>query len=120
MRQKALFQIAASCRFWWSGYSGETNFATGKTRDLGSGCMCVVADVIPRPGVLVMLEVDLPRAGDSSSQAHPDLVLRVEGTVSPEQTGEKEFVVMITYASLDREGGSDQPEPMQEKAHAPN
>jgi hypothetical protein len=103
MRQQVLFQITASCRFWWSGLPGETNFATGKTRDLGSGGVCVIADVLPSPGAVVMLEIDLPRPGDPLGQLQPDLLLRAEGTVLRHQGNEREFVVMITYATLDRE-----------------
>jgi hypothetical protein len=103
MRQQVLFQITASCRFWWSDVSGETNFATGLTRDLGSGGVCVIADVLPLPGAVVMLEIDLPRPEDLCGNLQPDLLLRAEGTVLQNQSTEKEFVVKITYAAFDRE-----------------
>jgi hypothetical protein len=103
MRQQVLYQITASCRFWWSGLSGETNFATGLTRDLGSGGVCVIADVLPLPGAVVMLEIDLPRSGDRFGLSHPDLILQAEGTVLRHTSDKREFVVMITHATLDRE-----------------
>ena len=50
-----------------------------------------------------MLEIDLPRSGDACDQLQPELLLRAEGTVLRHQSNEKEFVVVITYATLDRE-----------------
>jgi hypothetical protein len=120
MREKVLFQITASCRFWWSGFSGETNFATGKTRDLGSQGVCVIADVLPLPGTVVMLEIDLPRAGDAHGQLQPDLLLRAEGTVLRHQGNEKEFVVTITYAALDRENRAEEGKRLEGHFDAPN
>ena len=75
MRAPTRFQIVASCRFWWSGSSGNVNFATGMTRDLGSAGVCVIAEVLPLPGALVMLEIDLPRAADPLGPSRPDLLL---------------------------------------------
>ena len=120
MRQKALFQITASCRFWWSGTSGETNFATGKTRDLGSRGVCVIADVLPDPGTIVMIEIDLPRSEDASGQVQPDLLLRAEGTVSRHQAGQREFVLLITNASLDRETVGHEDDRLEGKSNVPN
>ncbi len=119
MRQQVLFQITASCRFWWSGFSGETNFATGKTRDLGSGGVCVIADVLPVPGSVVMLEIDLPRSGDACDQP-PELLLRAEGTVLRHQSNEKEFVVVITYATLDRGSHGEEGKRLEGHFDAPN
>ena len=65
--------------------------------------VCVIADVLPSPGAVVMLEIDLPRSGEAHSQLPPELLLRAEGTVLRHQGNEREFVVMITYATLDRE-----------------
>jgi hypothetical protein len=63
----------------------------------------VVADVLPVPGAVVMLEIDLPRPADPLGQLQPALLLRAEGTVVRHQGNGREFVVMITYATLDRE-----------------
>jgi hypothetical protein len=120
MRQQVLFQITASCRFWWSGLPGETNFATGKTRDLGSGGVCVIADVLPSPGAVVMLEIDLPRPGDPFGGIHPDLLLRAEGTVLRHQENKREFVVMITYATLDREHNGEASQQSEEHFDEPS
>jgi hypothetical protein len=120
MRQQVAFQITASCRFWWSSFSGETNFAIGKTRDLGSGGVCVIADVLPSPGAVVMLEIDLPRAGDAYGQLRPELLLRAEGTVLRHQCNEREFVVMITYATLDRENCGEEGKRLEGHFDAPN
>jgi hypothetical protein len=103
MHPEVRFQIAASCRFWWSGSSGGLNFATGMTRDLGSGGVSVIAEVLPLPGARVMLEIDLPRPFDSLGQLRPDLLLRAEGIVLERWSSNKEFAVSITYASLDGE-----------------
>jgi hypothetical protein len=77
------------------------NFATGMTRDLGSGGVCVVAEVLPLPGARIMLEIDLPRPADSLGQLRPDLLLRAEGIVLEHWSGDRQFGVTITYASLD-------------------
>ena len=120
MRQQAVFKITASCRFWWAGCSGETNFATGMTRDLGAGGVCVISKVLPSLGTTVMIEIDLPRAADASGEEQSDLLLRAEGTVSQHQGSQGEFVMMITYASLDREHVSHASEPLQGGSHASN
>jgi hypothetical protein len=101
MRHQVRYQIAAACRFWWSEGSGEMNFASGRTRDLGSGDVSVIAKVRPLPGAVVMLEIDLPRPHDDSGGLHADILLRAEGMVVRHNGDRGEFEVLITYAELD-------------------
>jgi hypothetical protein len=100
MRHQVRFKIAAACRFWWSEPSGEINFASGRTRDLSSGEVCVIAQVCPRPGAVVMLEIDLRRP-DDCGHLHNDILLRAEGTVVRQNRDQGEFEVLITFAELD-------------------
>jgi hypothetical protein len=120
MHPEIRFQISASCRFWWCGASGAMNFATGTTRDLGSGGVCVIAEVLPLLGARIMLEVDLPRAADPFGQLRPDLLYRAEGIVVQHRKGLAEFVATITNASLDRGGQSEQSKRREEDSDAPN
>jgi hypothetical protein len=101
MRHHTRFQISASCRFWWPEPSGELSFASGQTRNLSSGGVCVSAPVLPVLGTVIMLEIDLPRLGDhhGESLSHPLLV--AEGTVLRHHDKEGEFVARITHATID-------------------
>jgi hypothetical protein len=80
----------------------------------------VIADVLPAPGAVVMLEIDLPRPGDPLGQLQPALLLRAEGTVLRHQGNEREFVVMITYATLDREPGGGESKRLEGHSNAPH
>jgi hypothetical protein len=114
------FKIAASCRFWWSGSSGVMNFATGMTSDLGSGGVCVISEVLPEPGARVMLDVDVPRLVDAFGRSRPDLLFRAEGFVLEHLSGNREFVVSITYASLDGESQGEESKRMEGLVDAAN
>jgi len=100
MRLQARFQISAACRFWWSGSSGESSFASGWTRNLSSGGVAVVAPVLPPVGSVVMLEVDLPRLGEGGKSLMSPLLLTVEGTVLRHHSSGEGFVAMTTYATF--------------------
>ena len=120
MEQHGTFQITASCRFWWSENFGEMSFASGRTRDLGSGIVCVVAEVLPSIGAVVMLEIDLPRQRDQYGQTRQDLLLLAEGIVCEHHTGEGEFVVTINYASFDNSSLINESERLEGHSDAPS
>ena len=84
------------------------NFASGLTRDLGSGGVCVIADVLPFPGAVVMLEIDLPRPNVHPGQLQRDLLLRAEGTVLRHHSSGREFDVSITNAAFDSESRTEE------------
>ena len=96
------------------------NFASGRTRVLGSGTVCVVAEVLPFIGAVVMLEIDLPRQRDQYGQTKQDLLLLAEGIVVQHHTSEGEFVVIITYASFDHAGLTDESKRLRGHSDAPS
>jgi hypothetical protein len=101
MEPYGTFQITTSCRFWWSDSFAEMNFASGRTRTLSCETVCVVAEVLPFIGAVVMLEIDLPRQRDEYGQTKRDLLLLAEGIVVEHNTSGGDFVVTISYAYFD-------------------
>jgi hypothetical protein len=119
MESHGTFQITASCRFWYDNF-GEMSFASGRTRDLGSGTVCIVAEVLPSIGAVVMLEIDLPRQFGQYGQTRQDLLLLAEGIVCAHQAGEGAFVVTINYASFDNSSLIDESEQLEGHSDAPS
>ena len=105
MRHQVRFQISALCRFWWSEKSLDLNFGSGRTRDLSSGGVSIIAGVMPPLDARVMVEIDLPRPGGPDGTPKAAILLRAEGTVLRRQSLDGEFVVLITHAAF--EGGYD-------------
>jgi hypothetical protein len=120
MEYRDTFQITASCRFWWSDNFGEMSFAAGWTRNLGSGAVCIVAEVLPFIGAIMMLEIDLPRNNDQYGPTKQDLLFLAEGIVCEHHASQGEFVVTINYASIDNPSLIDEIERLEGHSDAPS
>src|SRR5277367_380591 len=95
MRRKPRFHIHASCRFWWSADRGEMKFGQGQTRDLSSDAVCVISNVIPSAGALVMVEVDISAPQTHDYKPSSRLLLEGEGVVFRQRKDVGEFVIIM-------------------------
>jgi hypothetical protein len=74
----------------------------GQTCNLSSSAVCVISDVVPSVGALVMVEVDISRPHTHDHKPPPRLLLQGEGVVFRQRKDAGEFVIMMTHSSFDR------------------
>lgn len=81
-------------------------FGYGQTCNLSSNAVCVISDVVPSVGALVMVEVDISRPQTQGSEPAPRLLLQGEGIVFRQRKDAGEFVIVMTHSSFDRRASS--------------
>ena len=101
LRRAIRYRLSAPVFFYWASQTGPAQSGQGTTRDINSHGVYVQTDELPPPGVLIQMDILLPKLTISGSGMHltgEGVVLRVERHGSNDSgTSEGGFTASVQF-----------------------